>query len=131
MYVCIAGGKACGSTKKGHTCYGSRCPSPPKKCYARSSLVSLANGEVIRMDDLRVGQLVQVTDPAGIQGTSKFVGWTEKHRSLTQFHRLTTESGNILTMTGSFSLHTEILKIVVTKTNFQEVMDSLSGKLGQ
>ena len=83
------------------------------------------------MDDLRVGQLVQVTDPAGIQGTSKFVGWTEKHRSLTEFHRLTTESGNILTMTGSFSLHTEILKIVVTKTNFQEVMDSLSGKLGQ
>jgi hedgehog protein len=56
------------------------------------------------MDDLRVGELVQVTDPAGIQGTSKFVGWTEKHRSLTKFHRLTTESGNILTMTGSHGL---------------------------
>ena len=119
MYVCISGGKACGSTKKGHTCYGSSCPRR-KKCYARSSLVSLANGDVIRMDDLRVGQLVQVTDPAGIQGTSKFVGWTEKHRSLTEFHRLTTESGNILTMTGSFSLHIEILKIVVIKQFFRK-----------
>ena len=38
-------------------------------------MVSLANGEVIRMDDLRVGQLVQLTDPAGVQGTSIFVGW--------------------------------------------------------
>ena len=65
-------------------------------------MVSLANGEVIQMDDLRVGQLVQVTDPAGVQGTSKFVGWTEKHRSLTEFHQLTTEAGNILTMTGGF-----------------------------
>ena len=54
------------------------------------------------MDDLRVGQLVQVTDAAGVQGTSKFVGWTEKHRSLTEFHQLTTEAGNILTMTGGF-----------------------------
>ena len=80
-------------------------------CYDRSSLVSLANGEVIRMDDLRIGQFVQVTDPAGIEGTSKFIGWTEKHHSLTEFYRLTTESENILTMTGS-------RKIFVIKSNF-------------
>jgi len=78
----------------------------PKKsgCYDRSSTVSLANGEVIRMDDLRIGQFVQVTDPAGIEGTSKFIGWTEKHHSLTEFYRLTTESENILTMTGTHGL---------------------------
>ena len=70
-------------------------------CYDRSSTVSLANGEVIRMDDLRIGQFVQVTDPAGIEGTSKFIGWIEKHHSLTEFYRLTTESENVLTMTGS------------------------------
>ena len=81
-------------------------------------MVSLANGEVIRMDDLRVGQLVQVTDPAGVQGTSKFVGWTEKHRSHTEFHKLTTESGNVLTMTGGYPLHIKILDIVVIKCFF-------------
>ena len=52
------------------------------------------------MDDLKVGQLVQVTDVEGKQGTSKFVGWTEKHSSLTQFHQLTTEAGNVLKLTG-------------------------------
>ena len=71
-----------------------------RKCYARSSLVSLAGGETILMDDLKVGQLVQVTDVEGKQGTSKFVGWTEKHSSLTQFHQLTTEAGNVLKLTG-------------------------------
>ena len=76
-------------------------PSKPSGCYDRSSLVSLADGEVIRMDDLRIGQFVQVADPAGIEGTSKFIGWTEKHHSLTEFYRLTTESENVLTMTGS------------------------------
>ena len=70
-------------------------------CYDRSSTVSLVNGEVIRMDDLRIGQFVQVTDPAGMEGTSKFIGWTEKHHSLTELYRLTTESENVLTMTGS------------------------------
>ena len=79
------------------------------------------------MDDLRIGQFVQVADPAGIEGTSKFIGWTEKHHSLTEFYRLTTESENVLTMTGSPPCR----KIVVIKSNFQEVMDSLSGKLGQ
>ena len=73
----------------------------PGACYDRSSTVSLANGEVIRMDDLRIGQFVQVTDPTGMEGTSKFIGWTEKHHSLTKFYRLTTESENVLTMTGS------------------------------
>ena len=53
------------------------------------------------MDDLRIGQFVQVADPAGIEGTSKFIGWIEKHHSLTEFYRLTTESENVLTMTGS------------------------------
>ena len=52
------------------------------------------------MDDLKVGQLVQVTDVEGKQGTSKFVGWTEKHSSLTEFHQLTTEAGNVLKLTG-------------------------------
>ena len=79
------------------------------------------------MDDLRIGQFVQVTDPAGMEGTSKFIGWTEKHHSLTEFYRLTTESENVLTMTGKPPCR----KIVVIKSNFQEVMDSLSGKLGQ
>ena len=71
-----------------------------RKCYARSSLVSLAGGETILMDDLKVGQLVQVTDLEGKQGTNKFVGWTEKHSSLTEFHQLTTEAGNVLKLTG-------------------------------
>jgi len=95
------GGKKCSTDlRRSFTCYGGACPS----CYARSSLVSLANGESIRMEDLRVGQLVQVTDTAGVQGTSKFVGWTDKGSSLTEFYKLTTDSGNTLTMTGNHGL---------------------------
>ena len=74
----------------------------PPVCFARSSLVSLADGETIRMDDLKIGQVVQITDPEGNQETSKFVGWTEKHSSLTEFHQLTTEAGNVLKLTGEY-----------------------------
>ena len=28
------------------------------------------------------------------------MGWTEKHSSLTEFHQLTTEAGNVLKLTG-------------------------------
>ena len=90
------------------------CPNQGGGCYDRLSLVSLANGKVIRMDDLRIGQFVQVTDPAGIEGTSKFIGWAEKQHSLKEFYRLTTESENILTMTGSPPCQ----KIFVIKSNF-------------
>ena len=54
------------------------------------------------MDDLKIGQVVQITDPEGNQETSKFVGWTEKHSSLTEFHQLTTEAGNVLKLTGEY-----------------------------
>ena len=74
----------------------------PPVCFARSSLVSLADGETIRMDDLKVGHLVQTTDLEGNRETSKFVGWTEKHSSLTEFHQLTTEAGNVLKLTGEY-----------------------------
>ena len=74
----------------------------PPVCFARSSLVSLADGETIRMDDLKVGHLVQTTDLEGNRETSKFVGWTEKHSSLTEFYKLTTEAGNVLKLTGEY-----------------------------
>ena len=72
------------------------------------------------MDDLKVGQLVQVTDLEGKQGTSKFVGWTEKHTSLTEFHQLTTEAGNVLKLTGEdlFAMTSSDLMKFVRSINF-------------
>jgi len=87
----------CADYPKGH-------PQSCKGCYSRSSSVVLDDGEVIKMEDLKVGQAVQVTDPEGKPGTSKFVGWLEKHRFNTNLVKLTTESGNVLTMTGNHGL---------------------------
>ena len=99
----------CYCTRDGKTRWYSGVPAPgpgvviPPGCYSRSSSVVLDDGEVIKMEDLKVGQAVQVTDPEGKPGTSKFVGWLEKHRFNTNLVKLTTESGNVLTMTGELS----------------------------
>ena len=98
----------CADYPKGH-------PQSCKGCYSRSSSVVLDDGEVIKMEDLKVGQAVQVTDPEGKPGTSKFVGWLEKHRFNTNLVKLTTESGNVLTMTGGLSSPSSMIRILFRK----------------
>ena len=146
------GGKECGPLQgEAITCQGKPCPTPSQSnndvipdwgygdttvpnefydlrdCYARSSLVSLAGGKVIQMGDLRVGQLVQVTDPAGIQGTSKFIGWSDNLFTLQTFRQLTTESGNVLTITGF------LIDDPVNPSDliFQGIMGFSSGRMDQ
>ena len=95
------GGKACGDTSKSHTCYGASCPVQHGGCYSNGSIVTLSSGLTVKMNSLKIGDMVEVTDEFGVHGFSEFVGWMEKEASKeVTFYKLTTESGNVLIMTG-------------------------------
>ena len=103
------GGRPCGSRYLKQTCYGASCPPQQKGCYSIESSVTLANGHVVKMASLKIGDLVEVTNEYGVQGFSEFVGWMEKEGSQkVTFYKLTTESGNELVMTGNMGIFTKI-----------------------
>jgi len=122
------GGRACGSTSQAFTCYGSSCPSTRRKgCYSTHSSVTLASGRIVKMNSLKIGDIVEVTDESGVPDFSEFVGWMEKETTQeTTFYKLSTESGNVIVMTGTHGLF--VMKNGLVKAEFAEnllVGDSL------
>lgn len=70
---------------------------------------------------------MEVTDESGVPAFSEFVGWMEKETTQeTTFYKLSTESGNVIVMTGTHGLF--VMKNGLVKAEFAEnllVGDSL------
>ena len=64
--------------------------------------MTLASGRIVKMNSLKIGDIVEVTDESGVPDFSEFVGWMEKETTReTTFYKLSTESGNVIVMTGN------------------------------
>ena len=82
-------------------------------CYSTQSSVTLSSGDIVKMNSLKIGDIVEVTDEFGVPSFSEFVGWMEKETTQeVTFYKLSTVSGNVLVMTGTIiSLEIHFLKV--------------------